>query len=119
MRGSKSPLESYIEVLGNNFVFCIKKNITTNLNIGPHGCGNVLGRNVHICRRLIWTFILLFGLLYTFNVISINARKYFQFPSSLKPVLSNASNSTNSSIHYPSIVICHNSMHSDQLSKKM
>ena len=107
--------------------------IVINVNIGPHGCGNVFGRNVHICRRIIWIVILLFGLLYTFNVISINALKdcfnwsqsndfidwawvesetdwkYFDFPSSLKPVLSNSS-----TIHYPSLVICHNSMHSNQ-----
>ena len=62
----KTPLESYVEILG------------------PHGCGNVFGRNVHVCRRIIWIVILLFGLLYTFNVISINALKYFDFPSSLK-----------------------------------
>ena len=121
MTRTKTYLEEYISSLGRHSKillqrmtkksssFCLQND--QNLTLGPHGCGNVLGRNVHICRRLIWTFILLFGLLYTFNVISINARKYFQFPSSLKPVLSNGNNandsaSANATIHYPSIDWC-------------
>ena len=75
--------------------------------VGPQGLLFVLKGKTPVWRKLMWTCIIIIGVIYSSYNIKLCADRYYSYPSTIKPA-----KNFSGLVRFPKITACLNSMHS-------